>query len=72
MTRIPQSPQVAQETFTCHKAISIPTELFSWKTKYGNGCCRGFPPRFLIPEHIFKYVRQRIQNSNALRLFFCY
>lgn len=39
-------PSLAQETFTHRQAISIPT-CFS---TYGNGCCSGFAPDFLIPE----------------------
>ena len=45
-----QSPPIAQETFTRHKVISIPTWLQERLQRYGNGCCHGFPPWFPYPR----------------------
>ncbi|MBO5883866.1 MAG: hypothetical protein J6Q78_05630 [Clostridia bacterium] len=60
--KIPQFLRVAQETFTFHKAISIPTWLFSQKTIDTVMAVATDSHRdFLIPERtVTQYARQRI------------
>ena len=60
---------LAQETFTCHGAISIPTYEIT-NLNYGNGCCRGFSPRFPYPRSLSRPIARVLPAPNRVYSFF--